>query len=191
MIQKRQSFIGLTFSKSIGRGDSPRSEFEEHCANRLSAPSKGCLKRNSRQPLSLSFVGREDLVLVIHPAARGHHGGGIFFFGHVGDQTLGRQYHGSDGSGIFEGAAHYLEWVNDTSLEHVNVFFGDDVVAEVFIALFLGKPADILDNDRAVLADILSQSADGGFKGLANNGNADGFSLFQSDSFLSPLGPIR
>ncbi len=113
--------------------------------------------------------------LVIHSAAGGHGGAGFFFFGYVGDQTFGGQDHGGDGGGIFEGAAHDLERVNHAGLEHVTIFFGDDVVAEVLVALFLGKSADVLDDDCAILAGILSQFADGGFKSLADNGDADGF----------------
>ena len=104
----------------------------------------------------------------------GGHGGGFFFFGDVGDQALGGQDHGGDGGGIFEGAADDLERVDHAGLEHVTVFAGDDVVAEVLVALFLGKPADVLDDDCAILAGILSQFADGGFERLADDGDADG-----------------
>ena len=78
---------------------------------------------------------------------RGAWRGRLFLFRHVGDQAFGGQDHRSDGSGIFKRTAHDLERVNDAGLDHVAIFVGEDVIAEVLVALFLGKPADVLDDD--------------------------------------------
>ncbi len=113
--------------------------------------------------------------LVIHPAHTppGGMAGGFILLRKVGDQDIGGQDHRGDGSGVLERAAHDLDRVNDASLDHVGVFVGENVEADILVLLFRGVAADGVNDDRAILAGVGSQFADRGFERLPDDVDAD------------------
>jgi hypothetical protein len=74
-----------------------------------------------------------------------------------------------------------LTGIDHTSLDHVGVFAGEDVVADVRVLLLGGGAADGVDDDGAILTSVGSQLADRGFERLLDDVDAD-LDLFFSSS---------
>src|SRR5207237_3362426 len=106
-------------------------------------------------------------------ATRGH-GRAMAVLGHVGDQGFGGQDHRGDRRRVLQSAAADLHRVDDAGLDHVDIFAGDDVEADVLVLLFLGLAPHGFDDHGAIIAAVLGQPPNGGFQRLAHDGDANG-----------------
>src|SRR5688572_18904022 len=93
---------------------------------RTGAPRQRQTKKKpgrSSTGLLLEFRGCLEVAHATH-AARWHGRHGLLGLGLVGDYDLGRQDHAADRSGVLDGGAGHLRWVDDAALEHVGVLAG-------------------------------------------------------------------
>src|SRR6185437_1338340 len=105
---------------------------------------------------------------LVHPAARRAGRLGFVFFDFA-DDRVGRQEQAADAGGVLQGGAFDFRRDDDAHFEHVAVFVGQGVVAEVGFLRFL----DLLGDDGTVAAGVFYDLLDGGFDGPADDVDAD------------------
>ena len=97
----------------------------------------------------LALHGRTDLVLRHRRWRR------LVLLREVGDQDIRRQDHRRNGRGVLERAADHLDGIDNPGLEHIDVFAGIGVKADVAAPL-----NDLLDDDRAIDAAVVGDLAE-------------------------------
>src|SRR2546428_5960060 len=109
--------------------------------------------------------------LVVHPAATGHRRS-LVLLGQVRDERLGGEDHRRDAGRVLDGRAHDLRGVDDAGLRQVDDLVLDDLVApDIRLGLLL-LAADRREHDRAVLAGIRDQLAEGLLESAAEDVHA-------------------
>ena len=108
--------------------------------------------------------------LLVHAAHVAHAGAGsgrCGGLGLVGNEGLGGEHHGADGSGVFQSGACDLRGVNDTRRDHVAVDFlvGVEAVADLTAGL------DLLKHNAAVDTGVGRDLTDGLLQGLDDDLN--------------------
>src|SRR5260370_30807288 len=112
----------------------------------------------AERPLGIEVTGElENLVHAAHAACAGGSGGGclLVVLLDVGDEGFGGEHEARDGRCVLQREAGDLSWVDDAYLNHVAVFTGFGVEAEVF---FLGV-ANLADHNSAFMAGVESDLA--------------------------------
>ena len=84
-------------------------------------------------------------------------------------QRVGREQQARDTRRVLQRDTNHLLGIDDTRLDQVLVLLGGGVVAVVLVRV----AADVLNDDRAVLAGVGRDLADRGFEGAADDHRAD------------------
>src|SRR6056297_2005873 len=114
---------------------------------------------------------RKTLHHAAHAAHVGHAaaaGASAFGLRLVGHHRFGGVQQASDRRCVFQRGADDLGRVDDTEFEHVAIFFGLRVVAELQIVAF----ADLASHDRPVNTGVLGDLAQGSFQSFAHDVDA-------------------
>ena len=99
-----------------------------------------------------------------HAAAAARHGRGVVL-GQLGDHGFGGDQQRGNRGGVLERGAHDLDRVDDAHLDHVAIFAGLGVVAEVVG----GVVEHLADNHRAFVARVLGDLADRRLQGALDD----------------------
>jgi hypothetical protein len=101
----------------------------------------------------------------------------LLLFWEVCDETFGGEEEAGDGSGVLEGAAGDLGWVDDAGGDEVFELACGDVVAFATFAVF-----DVFDDESAFDAGVRGERAEGSFDGAADDVCAGGFVTFELEA---------
>src|SRR5271170_400456 len=146
-------------------------------------PDEDANKKGGRLSAALCWI--EDFGLagksLVHPAhaprATRTTGSGslLVVFLELGNESFRRKHQAGDGRSVLQRQAGDLGWVNDASLDEVDVFAGVRVKAEVF---FL-RLADFSDDYRAFKAGVVGDLASGLFESTLYDANTNRFVVVQ------------
>src|SRR5204863_7027730 len=120
------------------------------------------LSESGTQLSSVVHASRRVAVVVSAAAA------GFFLLRSLGDDGFGGEEEAGDGRGVLERAAGDLGRVDDAGLDEVFIDAGRDVAAFGALALL-----DFLDDERAFIAGIVGEGAEGLFDGTLDDLHAD------------------
>ena len=159
------------YFNNFARGEA-NDLFKAHGTCSMGSGAKRNPKKKPREqaPWAFGFKTIPGLIHPAHPAPARGTGRLGFVFLDLADDRVGRQQQSRDARGILQGGAFDLCRDDDAHFDHVAVFVGQGVVAEVDVpSSFL----DLLGDDGAIDAGVFGDLFDGGFDRAADDFDAD------------------